>query len=53
MEATFFFKENLTKKTPIGLRIEDPFVREILEIWSDTFFEGRIVSKDHFCLFYL
>lgn len=34
-----FLKEILT---------EDPHIKIIVEIWSDTFFEGRIVSKDHF-----
>ena len=29
-------------------KIEDPFIKEIVEIWSDTFFEKKIVSKDHF-----
>ena len=48
MEATLSFKENLNKKDNDNLRTEDPFVKEIVEIWSDTFFEGRIVSKDHF-----
>ena len=31
-----------------NLNIEDPFVKEIIEIWSETFFEKGIVSKDHF-----
>ena len=39
MEAMVFLKEILT---------EDPHIKIIVEIWSDTFFEGRIVSKDHF-----
>jgi len=47
MEATPFFKGNLNKKDIDKLSIEDPFVKEILEIWSDIFFEGKIVSKDH------
>ena len=39
MEAMVFLKEILT---------EDLHIKIIVEIWSDTFFEGRIVSKDHF-----
>ena len=46
MEATPFLKEILTKKID-KLSIDDPFVKEIIDIWSDTFFEGKIVSKDH------
>ena len=42
-----FFKGNLNKKDIDKLSIDDPFVKEIIEIWSDTFFEGKIVSKDH------
>lgn len=42
-----FFKGNLNKKDVHKLSIDDPFVKEIIEIWSDTFFEGKIVSKDH------
>ena len=40
-----FFKGNL-KKDIDKLSMVDPFVKEIIEIWSDTFFEGKIVSKD-------
>ena len=47
MEATPFLKEILTKKDINKLSVDDPFVKEIIEIWSDTFFEGKIVSKDH------
>ena len=42
------FKGNLDKKDIDNLKIEDPFVKEVIEIWSETFFEERIVSKDHF-----
>ena len=42
-----FFKGNLNKKDIDKLSIDDPFVKEIIDIWSDTFFEGKIVSKDH------
>ena len=49
MEAMLFLMEILTNRISIyNLRIEDPFVKEIIEIWSETFFEGKIVSKDHF-----
>ena len=47
MEATPFLKEILTKKDIDKLSIEDPLVKEIIEIWSDSFFEGKIDSKDH------
>ena len=39
-----FSKGNLNKKDIDKPSIEDPFVKEI---WSDTFFEGKIVLKDH------
>jgi len=42
------FKGNLDKKDIDNLNIEDPFVREVIEIWSETFFEKGILSKDHF-----
>ena len=41
---------NLNKKDIYKLKIEDPFAKEFAEIWSDTFFEGRIASKDHFLI---
>ena len=44
----FFELGNLNRKDIDKLKIEDPFIREIVEIWSDTFFERKIVSKDHF-----
>jgi len=42
-----FFKGNLNKKDIDKLTTWDPFVKEIIETWSDIFFEGKIVSKDH------
>ena len=42
------FKANLDKKDIDNLNIEDPFVREVIEIWSETFFEKVILSKDPF-----
>ena len=27
------------------MKIEDPFVKEIAEIWSDTFFEGSSIKR--------
>ena len=41
---------NLNKKDIYKLKIEDPFAKEIAEIWSDTSFEGRIVLKYHFLI---
>ena len=46
--STFFELGNLNRKDIHNLKIEDNFVKGIAEIWSDTFFEGKIVSKDHF-----
>ena len=46
--STFFELGNLNRKDIHNLKIEDTFVKGIAEIWSDTFFEGKIVSKDHF-----
>ena len=42
------FKGNVDKKDIDNLNKEDPFVREVIEIWSETFFEKGILSKDHF-----
>ena len=42
------FQGNLNKKDIDNLNIEHPLVKEIIEIWSETFFEKEIVSKDHF-----
>ena len=49
-EVFFFELGNLYRKDMAmdKLKIEDPFIKEIVEIWSDTFFERKIVSKDHF-----
>ena len=47
-EVFFFELGNLNRKDIDKLKIEDPFIKEIVEIWSDTFFERKIVSKDHF-----
>ena len=44
----FFELGNLNRKDINKLKIEDAFIKEIAEIWSDTFFERKIVSKDHF-----
>ena len=46
--SLFFELGNLNRKDIDKLKIEDPFIKEIVEIWSDTFFERKIVSKDHF-----
>ena len=45
--SLFFELGNLNRKDIDKLKIEDPFIKEIVEIWSDTFFERKIVSKDH------
>ena len=48
-EEVFFFELGNLNTTDIGnLTTEDPFIKEIEEIWSDSFFERKIVSKDHF-----
>ena len=47
-EEVIFELGNLNRKDIDKLEIDDPFIKEIAEIWSDTFFERRIVSKDHF-----
>ena len=46
--SLFFELRNLNRKDIDKLKIEDPFIKEIVEIWSDTFFERKVVSKDHF-----
>ena len=39
---------NLNKKDISGLTaISCPFVKEILEIWSEVFFEAKVSSEDH------
>ena len=48
-EEVLFFELGNLNTTDIGnLTTEDPFIKEIEEIWSDSFFERKIVSKDHF-----
>ena len=44
----FFELGNLNRKDVNKLKIEDAFIKEISEIWSDSFFERKIVSKDYF-----
>ena len=41
-------KGNLNLKDTKDLRISDPFVKEILEIWSEVCFEEEVTSVDHF-----
>ena len=41
-------KENLNLKDIKNLKISDPFVKEIFEIWLEVCFEGTITSDDHF-----
>ena len=41
--------ENLKKKkNRLTIKVSDPFIKEILEIWSELIFEQTIVSDDHF-----
>ena len=40
-------KGNLNKKDVNNLKISDPFVKEILVIWSEVFFRETIVSEEH------
>ena len=40
----FFELGNLNRKDIDKLKIEDPFIKEIVEIWSDTFFERKMLS---------
>ena len=42
------FLGNLSKKdVNCYIKVSDPFIKEILEIWSDTFFDGNLTSKEH------
>ena len=43
-------KGNLNKKDINNLTISDPFVKEILEIWSEVFFQETIASDEHLLL---
>ena len=43
-------KGNLNKKDINNLTISDPFVKEILEIWSEVIFQETIVSDEHLLL---
>ena len=38
-------KENLNKEDVVNLKISDPFVKEILQIWSDFFFQETILCE--------
>ena len=42
----FFELGNLIRKDIDKLKIEVPFIKEIVEIWPDIFFQRN--SKDHF-----
>ena len=39
---------NLNKKDTCVLKVSNPFIKEILEIWSEVIFEQTVVSEDHF-----
>ena len=41
-------KGNLNLKDTKDLKISDPFVREILENWSEVCFEEAVTYDDHF-----
>ena len=41
-------KGNLNKKDVNNLKISDPFVKEILVIWSEVFFQEMIVSEEQY-----
>ena len=41
-------KGNLNLKYTKDLKISDPFVTEILEIWSEVCFQEAVTSDDHF-----
>ena len=39
---------NPNKNDTCILKVSDPFIKEILEIWSEVIFEQTVVSEDHF-----
>ena len=45
---TWSSKGTLIKKDIDNLKIEHPFLKEVIEIWSEAFFKEKIVSKDYF-----
>ena len=42
------FTGNLNKKDTSAIKISDPFIKEVMEIWSEVNFEQAIVTEDHF-----
>lgn len=42
------FTGNLNKKDTNAIKISDPFIKEVLEIWSEVNFEQAAVTEDHF-----
>ena len=40
--------KNLNKKDTNAIKISDPFIKEVLEIWSEVNFEQAVVTEDHF-----
>lgn len=42
------FTGNLNKKDTNAIKISDPFIKEVLEIWSEVNFEQAVVTEDHF-----
>ena len=42
------FLGNLNRKdVRCSIKVSDPFIKEILEMWSDTFFDENLTSKEH------
>ena len=42
------FTGNLNKKDTSAIKVSDPFIKEVLEIWSEVNFELAVVTEDHF-----
>ena len=45
-KALFLGKLN-RKDVRFSIKVSDPFIKEILEIWSDAFFDEDLTSKEH------
>ena len=43
-ESHFFELGNLIRKDIDKLKIEDPFIKEIVEIWTDIFFSTSVTK---------
>ena len=42
------FTGNLNKKDTSAIKISDPFIKEVMDIWSEVNFEQAVVAEDHF-----